>query len=143
MKEGTLIWWLVFVVFAIWQLPQFIVALVMLPFLGDIKLIARRHFNFCFVGSNMVGGISLGPFAYVSKRLTADEPVAHELDGHTVQSKILGPLYLFVVGIPSILNAMFDFTPCYYDFYTESWANRYAGLTVDDNCRLVFKDDGR
>lgn len=141
MRKGTFIWWVVFVVLAIWQLPQFVVALVMLPFLGKLNLIADRHFNFCFVGSKMVGGISLGPFAYVSDTMTAPELVAHELDGHTVQSKILGPLYLFVVGIPSILNAWLHFTDCYYDFYTESWCNRCAGLE-SHNCRLVFKVNG-
>ena len=88
----------------------------------------------------MSGGISLGPIAYVSER-SGEETIAHETDGHTVQSKILGPLYLLVIGIESFLWASFyDYKKhCYYDFYTESWANRCAGLTVDDKCRLRFK----
>lgn len=88
----------------------------------------------------MSGGISLGPFAFVSERSGA-ETIAHEVDGHTVDSKIFGPLYLIIIGIPSILNAIFDFTKCYYDFYPEKWANRHAKLEVDADCRLKMTSD--
>jgi len=141
MKKKGFLWWVVFVLLTIWQLPQFLVAVVMLPFIGKLKLIAERHYNFCFVGEGMSGGISLGPFCYVSPYLTGDTHVAHELDGHTVDSKIWGPLYLFVIGIPSLLNAMYDFTECYYDFYPERWANKHAGLATDNRCNLYFIKD--
>lgn len=114
----------------------------MLPFIGKKKLIADRHFNFGFKGAKMSGGISLGPFAFVSEYSSRrEETVAHEVDGHSVDSKIFGPLYLFVIGIPSILNAAFGFTKCYYDFYTEKWANNHCGLEVDGNCNLRFKNN--
>lgn len=115
----------------IWQLPQNIVALVMIPFLGKLKLVCERHYCFCFTGENMQGGISLGNFAFVSKCMSYSETeIAHEVNGHTVDSKIFGPLYLIVIGLPSLLNAIFDFTECYYDFYTEILANKHAGLAV-------------
>lgn len=52
--------------------------------------------------------------------------------GHTIQSLLLGPLYLPVIAIPS---AMWCFLPCcrrkreveqisYYSFYPERWADR-------------------
>lgn len=52
--------------------------------------------------------------------------------GHTIQSLILGPLYLFVVGIPSFIwcnnkkciAMRQDNNKSYYDLYCESWANR-------------------
>lgn len=138
MEKKSILWWVVFVLLAIWQLPQFLVAVVMIPFIGELKLIAERHFNICFVGSKMSGGISLGPFAFVSPFLTDETAVAHELDGHTVDSKIWGPLYLLVIGLPSLLNAIFSFTKCYYDFYPERWANKHAGLGVDQYCHLYF-----
>lgn len=58
------------------------------------------------------------------------EVLVHEW-GHTVQSVILGPLFLFVIAIPSLVWA---FTPVfaarrragkykYTDFYCEHWAN--------------------
>ena len=135
MEKKSIFWWVVFVILTIWQLPQFLISLVMLPFLGKKRLVADRHFNFCWKCDRMSGGISLGPFAFVSPR-SDDATIAHETDGHTVDSKLMGPLYLFIIGIPSILNAMFDFTDCYYDFYPERWANKHAKLEVDKFCRL-------
>ena len=144
MKNKSILWWIVFILLAIWQLPQFMVSLVMMPYLGKKKLIADRHFNMCFVGEKMVGGISLGPFSFISRNLYSsayrDETIAHEVDGHTYDSKILGPFYLLFIGLPSVLNAAFYFTQCYYDFFTERLANKHAGLIVTNNCRLKFKE---
>ena len=143
MEKKTIVWWAVFILLCIWQLPQLLIGLIMWPFLEKKRLIADRHFNFCFEGENMSGGISLGPIAYVSKYMSKHtECISHELDGHTMQSKYLGPLYLFIIGIPSILWAWL-YNPkkhCYYDFYTESWANNFANLDVDKFCNLKFKN---
>lgn len=123
---------LLFSLLFIWQIPQNLVALVMLPFLGSLKKVCYRNYCLCYSGEYMRGGISLGNFAFVSERLATKElDVAHEVDGHTVQSKILGPLYVFVIGIPSILWAWLrnkEKHPNYYAFYTEKWANDCAGL---------------
>ena len=123
----------------LWQLPQCLIGLLMLPFMGKLTLIDYRNYCWAFKGANMMGGISLGCFvfldSYSSKRETA---VAHELDGHTVDSKRWGPLYLFIIGIPSILNAWLGFTKCYYEFYTEKWANKHAELGIDSKCRMYF-----
>ena len=136
MKRKSIIWWAIFVALIIWQLPQFLISLVMLPFLGKKKLVADRHFNFCWMAEKMQGGISLGPFAFVSPGLCSAESIAHAVDGHTKDSKIFSWFYLLVIGLPSILNAMFKFTKCYYDFFPEKRANRFAKLAVDKYCRL-------
>ena len=58
--------------------------------------------------------------------------IKHEY-GHSVQSAYLGPLYLFVIGIPSLIWAgCFDswrekHNKSYYWFYTESWADKLGG----------------
>ena len=50
--------------------------------------------------------------------------------GHTIQSLILGPLYLIVIGIPSTLWGFLGGTKRreqqipYCAFFTEKWANR-------------------
>ena len=55
--------------------------------------------------------------------------VRHE-HGHQIQSKILGPLYLLVIGIPSLIWAwlygpVIKYTRNgYYRFYTEKWADK-------------------
>ena len=89
--------------------------------------------------------VSMGMFVFVTKEpyfyeklkdgYTKEELsrrlLVHEY-GHTIQSLILGPLYLIVMGIPSTL---WGFLPAcakrrkeqgvsYFSFFTESWANR-------------------
>lgn len=124
----------------IWQLPQNLVAVVMMLFLGKRVVVDKTDWCTCYKGEHMSGGISLGSFAFVSPYLsTKPEAIAHELKGHTYQSRILGPLYLIVIGLPSLLNAWIGFTDCYYDFYTEKNANKHAGLTTDEHCKLIFK----
>lgn len=136
---------LIFVLLFIWQLPQNIVALIMMPFLGKKKLISYKSKCFAYECSRMMGGISLGTFAFLSPSSAKSlESVAHEQDGHTMDSKIFGPLYLLVIGLPSILHAwLHTDCPCYYHFFTEKRANRFAGLEVYYNdygrCRLRFK----
>lgn len=123
--------WITFVLLFIWQLPQNIVAICMMPFLGKLTLKCERNFCFCYIGENMQGGISLGNFAFVSKSLGKKDPeVAHEVNGHTFDSKWMGPFYLLLIGLPSILNAIFGFTECYHDFYTEKHADKHAHLNV-------------
>lgn len=67
----------------------------------------------------------------------ADETLVHEY-GHTVQSCILGPAYLLVIGLPSFLWATLprarrgrrENGRSYFDFYTEKWANRCGEATL-------------
>lgn len=141
-KTKNFSWWCIFILLFIWQLPQNIIAVLMLPFLGKLELIACRNYAFCFVGNKMFGGISLGNFVYVSKSLSKRETsIAHELDGHTVDSKRFGPLYLFIIGIPSICWASFrnkSKHPDYYEFYTERWANEHAGLISKKISKMYY-----
>lgn len=126
----------------LWQLPQLLVALVMYPFLGKKKMVGKdKYGKVCYEAEKMKGGISLGPISYVGPG-SREETIAHELKGHTKDSLYFGPLYLLVIGLPSIIWAMtYDWKKhCYYDFYTECRANRFAGLVVK-NCRLFFKEE--
>ena len=126
---------LIFGLLFLWQLPQNIVALVWLVVACPVKKIAYRHYNVAYSARMPKGasGVSLGSFAIISPAYETDVTVLrHELDGHTVDSKIFGPLYLFVVGLPSALHLLchrrFGKGKSYHDFYTERWANRHAGL---------------
>ena len=98
-------------------------------------------------------GLSLGPFVFINAWPVAADPngkpgslpryieyapgavlddrlLVHEY-GHTIQSLILGPLYLLVVGIPSVIwlrtprlsRRRHNAESSYYAFYTERWAN--------------------
>lgn len=124
----------------LWQLPQNIIALVMMPFLGKLRLVKYDKYCFAFEGKKMSGGITLGSFIFLSPYCAKRETtIAHEY-GHVVDSHRMGLLFLFIVGLPSILNAAFNFTSCYYDWYPERLANKHAGLGVDSKCRLYFID---
>lgn len=85
------------------------------------------------------GGVSLGMFIIMNgqrDKMWKETTKVHEY-GHTIQSLILGPLYLFVIGIPSLIwcNSKKFITlreeKCvsYFDFYPEKWAN-YLGEKI-------------
>ena len=131
-KITSLLHAFVFALLFLWQLPQNLVALIILLFSKTEGVIAYR--NYCFALKTKLpqkaGGVSLGSFALISPSNAHDEnTIRHELDGHTVDSKIFGPLYLLVIGLPSIIHLLhYDGRKNYYDFYTERWANRHAGM---------------
>jgi hypothetical protein len=128
----------------LWQLPQCLVGLVMLPFLGKLRLVRYANYCWAFEAENMSGAISLGCLIFLSKYSAKKETtILHEL-GHVKQSHILGPIYLFIIGIPSILWAAFgDNDKCYYSFYTEKGANQAMGLEVkygEYDCTLYIPE---
>ncbi|MBO4504326.1 MAG: hypothetical protein J5730_05905 [Bacteroidales bacterium] len=124
---------IVFMFLFVWQLPQNLVALAILPFLGKLKVVARRNYCIGFSASrfpNKASGVSLGNFVFLHpENIHDDFTIRHEMDGHTVDSKLFGPLYLFIIGIPSLLHILLMKKGSnYYDFYTERRANRNAKI---------------
>lgn len=130
----------------IWQLPQNIIGLiVMLMYRPDVKLIAKNG-NYVYFSKGMSGGISLGKYSIIDKDYYTDtakgdsgkalelDVTKHEVFGHGTQSRILGPFYLPVIGLPSIIWAslygpVIKYTKNgYYKFYTEKWADKLAGI---------------
>lgn len=86
------------------------------------------------------GSVSLGMFVFVSEEYRERDILAlisHEY-GHCIQSLILGPLYLLVIGLPSFIWAG-AFKKIrqrrgmsYYRFYTERWANALTEKITGD-----------
>lgn len=93
---------------------------------------------------NTKSSVSLGMFVFVTKEpyfydKLKNEYTMEELSGrllvheygHTIQSLILGPLYLIIIGIPSTLWGFLPYcnikrktkSISYFSFYTEKWAN--------------------
>jgi len=125
-----------------WGIVQNIVGLLAFIILTIIKPNRKRFYYHGAIGSHWKFKFSmgLGMFIFFGHHDQNEEKqsgvLVHEY-GHTIQSIILGPLFLFVIGIPSCVWA---FTPCfvksrkegkhtYFDFYPESWAN-YEGERV-------------
>lgn len=115
----------------IWQLPQHIVALI---YFGYLVMMCKdlgvdsRYKQAIVIPCVMRGAVTLGNYVFVGLNSEYRKTVKHEL-GHTIQSKILGPLYLIVIGIPSItycgLRRIFPSLrkKNYYNFFSEKSAN--------------------
>lgn len=125
-----------FFIECIWQLPQNLLGILYKEFISE-DIITRVNYNAkdyeCYL-TRSGGGVTLGRFIFVNQRfIDLEETILHEI-GHTKQSRILGPLYLIIIGIPSIIWAgLRRIIPAlkkinYYSFYTEKWTNKLMGL---------------
>lgn len=119
----------------IWQAPQNLVGLA-LRFWYRRRIISEHRFRGVpyFVVSKMPGGgISLGRTVIIRNNpFGIDWDAWNHEYGHTRQSIYLGPLYLLIIGIPSVLWLLYhriDRRRSYYWFYTEKWADRLGGVT--------------
>lgn len=113
----------------LWQLPQNLIGLLLQLFYKKQTTVKYKD-KTIIVCPSFPGGISLGNTIIVKKYpITKDtwNTVKHEY-GHSIQSKYFGWLYLFVIGIPSALHALVEFTDCYYDFYTEKRADKLGNV---------------
>ena len=85
-------------------------------------------------------GITLGEFIFLdSDRSLHTNDIMNEY-GHVLQSKMLGPFYIFIVGIPSLLINAFDRIfhkkwtneskiKWYFSKFPENWANKLGGAS--------------
>ena len=109
-----------------WGIVQNIIGLALF-----LCLVARKHrlFHGAVITTWKLGSsLSLGMFVFT--RTPYDQRLVQHEYGHTIQSLILGPLWLFAIGIPSLV-----WCGCfkgyrgrrkvgYHSFYTEAWADK-------------------
>lgn len=121
----------------IWQLPQNIAGILVLAFVGvsipfDIRIdLVRWPSSFFYFSDRMKGGVSLGQYIVLAGKYFRDEDTWKHERGHHLQSMVLGPLYLVVIGLPSLLWAAWwnpKRSRDYYWFYTERWADKLGGV---------------
>lgn len=116
----------------IWQLPQNLVGLLFLLFIQGEKRHELNSIRFYYL-KTFPGGITVGEYVIVG---TKQELIVRHEYGHVLQSRILGPLYLIVIGLPSLIHAWINgaigccekHDKGYYHFYTEKWADKLAGI---------------
>ena len=119
----------------LWQFPQNMLALCIEGILCKAAYReGKADGNTIIVNIVLPSAMSLGDYLFVSP-MSSQKSIQHEC-GHSKQSDILGPLYLIVIGIPSLLHNMAHYLCSkigikwnYYSFYTESWANKLVGIT--------------
>lgn len=126
----------------LWQLPQNLIGLLLslcskereLKFAKDGEIV--ELFYMPLFGS----GVSLGnyivfdtmyytPLKYSKEKIN---DVNHE-HGHQKQSRILGPFYFIVIGIPSLIGNLIDRifhmgSEWYYKQPWEAWADKLGGV---------------
>ena len=123
----------------VWQLPQNLLGMLYKDCISD-DIITRVNYDAtdyeCYL-TRYGGGVILGRYIFVNQNYTdLSNVILHEI-GHTKQSRMLGPLYLIIIGIPSISWAgLRRLIPAlkkinYYSLYTESWANKLMGLNKE------------
>ena len=122
-----------------WGFPQTFVGAI-------IRVLNRKNpsrvYHGCIVTrwSNS-GSLGMGMFLFLG---TEDPQVRVHEFGHSVQSMILGPLFLPVMGIPSFLWCNIPYfrrmrkekSISYYRFYPESTANRLGSWASGEKCEL-------
>lgn len=121
----------------IWQLPQNLIGLIMLLFMKPYISKEKYRGITYVVSDKMSGGISLGNYVILSYWNRDKERSKNTWDhewGHTRDSRLFGPLYLIVIGLPSLIwcwlyTTVIKQTPNgYYKFYTEKRADRLGGV---------------
>lgn len=121
-----------------WGFPQ--------TFIGFILyLIYKKYPHHEYKGSIVTnwpkkGGVSLGMYTFIDNRIEKHENIKKHEYGHTIQSLILGPTYLIIVGIPSFIWCNLPFfrklrrkkkTP-YNTFFVEKNADLLGGVKDKD-----------
>ncbi len=127
----------------VWELPQNVLGAALLAShvarrtVRGVKLERER----VMVEIGSIGAVSLGLFVFWTDRDNRYVPVGpenrdHEF-GHSIQSRMLGPMYLPIVGVTSELRVVYAFAhrhvtgrrwAGYYDGFPENWADRLGGV---------------
>ena len=114
----------------VWCFPQNIAAMILKKAVRVESMALYENgttLYFCYLRT---GSVSLGHHIFLCpSHWENDQVIKHEW-GHKKQSDLLGPLYLLVIGIPSLIwsKVYRIFTNDYYCFYTEKWANKLGGV---------------
>ena len=90
----------------IWQLPQNLAGLILLLVYQKEKEYHRLNGRIFYFTKEMSSGISLGNYI-IMNREDKEDGMKHEY-GHTISSRRWGPLYLLVIGLPSLLGNIYD-----------------------------------
>lgn len=125
----------------IWQLPQNLLAIILswILLIKHKKIATTKYKGITYLWfDKWNNGVSLGNYVILGTYfLDKNDAINHEY-GHTVQSRILGPLYLLTVGIISGCGNLIDrwfhtqkygwsnekSYRWYYSQFVEKWADK-------------------
>lgn len=125
-----------------WQLPQNVAGIIVQKFYErkadktDADWLYFRRHGILYLRTNSLASgkaVALGEYVVVNW-FASHDIVDHEF-GHVRQSRMLGPLYLPLVGLQSLCHAAVHYDLCgkkkykpYRHFWTEKWADWLGGV---------------
>jgi hypothetical protein len=127
----------------VWELPQNLVGLLAFAIIkSNEQIIYLEKEKYRYFIETPKTGVSLGSFIFWTKAgnrfpQLVNDCRMHEY-GHSRQSKILGPLYLIIVGIPSLSRVFYRKWyrkkhghpwENYFNAFPENWADKLGGVT--------------
>lgn len=127
-----------------WQFLQNIIGFIFIKITNaqrSLKVVEDKTFDVYIARrfNSKWSGVSLGNYiVFAYNRYADDDSIRHEY-GHQIQSKRLGPLYLFIVGLPSFIRNIYDRiahknwtyeerVKWYYGGWPEKQADKYGGV---------------
>ena len=128
---STLVGFFVFLFVAIFKKPKF----------------HRNGYSFILEFGKNWGGLSLGPFAFCGSYYNSDnywyEHTRRHEYGHSIQNIILGPFWLFVIGIPSFIrywyrNWLYNVKKAPLTDYDDIW---FEGSATELGERFIYKHE--
>ena len=127
----------------IWQLPQNLLGWLLSRGYKNIKGV--EGVKIYEKSGKHIYGVSLGDYIVFGGSYHTHTDDLHEY-GHHIQSVVLGPLYLLIVGIPSVLFNVISrispkFSDRYYERYPENWADDLGGVFNRNERRCCRKSE--
>jgi hypothetical protein len=127
-----------------WELPQNLLGFLIFMIMNSKQKVVNteRESHRIFLETKKTG-VSLGWFIFWTPagnrfKNYKNDCRMHEF-GHARQSVMLGPLYLIIVGIPSLLRVLYGrwyqwkhgrIWKNYFNAFPENWADRLGGVII-------------
>lgn len=119
----------------LWQLPQNLIGFILSLYCSGSEIYK------CYDGETVqvytcklfYSAVSFGDVIVADYRIYIGGKIVHHEHGHQKQSRMLGPLYLIVIGLPSLIgNIIFRLFKIkrgyYYKQPWEAWADKLGGV---------------
>ena len=119
----------------LWQLPQNLAGFILSLYCSghDVYICYDGETVNVYLCKLFYSAVSLGDVIIADNRVYyGGNRINHE-HGHQKQSRILGPLYLIVIGLPSLLGNIYSrlfhkSASWYYKQPWEAWADKLGGV---------------
>ena len=127
-----------------WELPQILLGfLVFASMKISRKIVKTEKEKHRFFIETLKTGVSLGWIVFWTPEGNRFKSIVNDCRkheyGHARQSQMLGPLYLIIVGIPSLARVFYGYLyrkttgkswGNYFKGFPENWADKLGGLPI-------------